>query len=365
MYGNRKESNANPRQPVGTVLINGKLDGGQLGVAMANKNAYYPPAGALHRDDWATVGKGDIAFGFHSRKDTAVQCQNSDPYNQRQGELATLALTVANGQGDAASDNFELMSKIRIKGIIEEGTEENLKDVFNLLLAGVRDVRNNGKETIRDGDRVMAYFPTREEAKRGGGSNKDEGERAGVVKLWYVPYRPEMHRNQLKQIYACLTDAANNRSYLPSFRKHCGTMIDSILGCSMVVFARYLPQLKKLRIATLDDAQILTHFMESCGHSEFTTPRSAPLYNNIVDSLCVPFSPAAAGGVLFDTENRPKAEARLTEMKQHLNEIQAKSTSLFIESTASFVRVVDELVVGTAKSTARPGDYFLLHFDIS
>lgn len=365
-----KQNNMRPKKPVGLVIVNAIVDHGQVGVAAQNKNGYWGPADGLHRDDWATVETGSIGFAYHTKKECAMNCYNSDPFNLRQESSTVKSIDKLNGQGDASQEdgNYQLMGKIRVTGIVEEGTSENKKERFNLRKRGIFDIRINGTKSINNGQKVMAYAPSREEAGKGGGSNRTEAEKAGVVSLWYMPYDQDIHRNQLKQIYNCLSDIKNSRYYLPSYKMHCRQMMDSVLGMSMVVLAKYLPILKKAKLTdATPDAVILHKFLMDSGHSEFE-PTNAALHAEIRNALFHPYSTDEKNSSdayrLFQTVGQPKNEERLTRFKEGLNKIQSKSTSQFLESTAAFVETVDNLIIGTAVTSGRPGDMIALQADI-
>jgi hypothetical protein len=360
MLCNPKQNFISPLESVGTVVMNARVESSLITGACLNDNPYYPLANGKYRECMGVVDRGQILFTYYTRQES-IDCLVVDPLLTRRDNCRIKGVTMLNGLGDATQSNWDLMAGIQIQGIVERANPGS--DLFNDVIGGIHDVKNNGNETINVGDRVMAYAPSHEELGKGSGCNQSAEEKAGVVRLWYKPYKPELHRNQLKQIYQCLTDHANARACLPEFKRHCRTFTDSAAGMAMVMLAQYLPTLRKqvARGAAVGDADILVDFLTKVGHSEFKgTAADEASRAATRDALFVPFSTDSRNATQHLFSNLANASKSEKALATKLNAIQQKSTGLFLESTAVFIKYITNLIIGQAKSTARPGYDFSL-----
>lgn len=367
---NPKHDFVSATRSVGTVVSNGKLSQEMINFALSNQTPLYALADGVFRDKLMDVHRGEIIFTTHdSRVASCASSCSSDPYFIERENCTMKGLTVANGQGDGALSNFDFMNTIQVMGIAE--MDNNCRDRFNVVSDGIHDVRNNGNLTITVGDTVIAYAPTPEEVRNGGGKNQREDERSGVVRLWFVPYRKDLHAMTLKGMYMCLQDVTNAKNYLPAYRRACHQFLDSAMGMSMVVMARLLPELREAFTGPAanrfnNDAEILTFLMAKSGHSDYRNmPGADPLFrNSLINSLFVPFSTEGRNTpeYIFSGSNEG-ATKREKDLRRRLNDTQQRSTPLFIESVAYFHNQLQNQTVGRAKSTARPGMDFSIKID--
>lgn len=358
-----------PLQSVGTVLTNGRIATTLVSAACVNKNPYHPVAGKA-RAALDTVGRGELVYRYHTREES-IDCLVVDPLYARRENAVIKGITVVNGQGDASQTNEDIARSIQVMGIVEMSNEANNKDVYNIITGGIHDVRNNGDETINVGDHVMWHYPSHDDVGKGGGNLKTNEEKDGIVKLWYKPYKPEIHKNQPKQMLQCLNDTQNTRPYLAEYRRHCQQFINSASGMAMVMLAQQIDDLRAdLQNNALTPADILNAFLTRAGHSEFKTLDASMAASNMVgtrrastrDALFVPFSTDSRNATpyLFSPGTMNSVSKREQEKRRKLNDIQSSSTSLFLESSAALVHTITDRVIGQAKSTALPGYDFSL-----
>ena len=335
----------NPQKNVGMVVFNTKISRAMVTRACSSRTPYYKPAeGAQgqYRDYVTDVGRGDIIWMYYD-ENNALEYMNNDserPY----GECSTVkAIATLDGHGDASETNITFMSKIRILGAAEIGKEKE-KERWTTACGGIMTVRNNGPQTITVGDKVIAWAPARDETP----SVKNTKEKAGVRKLQYRPFRVDLHRNQVKELYACLSDKRNTVPYLPAYKRHARQVVDSSLGMTMVTIAWMMPFLKPLLARPLSNERTLKLILEHC-HYEKDHPE------DLLKLLFAPHGKHADNSVarLF------KDDASNTD-KQFLNRVQKESLAALLMSTSALTNVLDNLVMGDAKSTAQPGDDFSL-----
>lgn len=372
MWKNPKHHFISPLRSVGTVVSNGKVSQEMVTNAYTNRTPYWGLADGTYKDLVGVMKRGEIIYQYHSNTGMGIMsaCSTDPVYIER--ENTTLkGLSILNGQGDSLmglDGNHHFANTIQVLGIVEMSNDVNCNGRLNVISGGIHDVRNNGNETINVGDYVYAYAPSRDEMCRGGGKTPNIEEKNGVVKLWYKPYHPELHRYQLKQIYDCLRDVTNSKNYMPMFRRSCHQFIDSTSGMFIIYLAKLLPELRKVisgPVATRieSDPDLLAHMLAKAGHSEFKShPASDPvLHMQIIDSLFVPFSTNSKNATeyLFPVEPE-NATKRERDLMKRLNSIQQKSPALYQETIAYFINQLRNLIIGQAKSTARPGDDFSL-----
>lgn len=368
MWQNPKHRFISPLRSVGIVVSNAKISSDMVNAAYTNRTPYWGVADGTAKNFVGIMQRGEIVYQYHDRRGFGVvsNCSTDPQYIERENTTQK-GLTILNGQGDSILGNMAFASTIQVMGIVEmSNTNGNCKGLFNLITGGILDVRNNGNETINVGDSVYAYPPERDEIHKGGGRTPNADEKNGVAKLWYKPYRPELHRFQLKQIYDCLRDVAREKNYLPKYRDTCHKLIDSATGMFMVIFATMSTEIKKAMIGPNrieNEADLYVHLLAKAGHSDFKGHSSADpaLASKIIDALFVTYSINSknASEYIFslESENLTKRER---DLRQRLNTIQRNSTGLYQEAMASFVAQLRDLIVGQAKSTARPGDDFSL-----
>ena len=361
---NLDEGFIKPQKSVGPVLVNGRISRGLVAIACSNRKPYWPMPEGQYRDDVGFTRRGDIAYTIIS-KNNSIDCVSNNPQQSRKETSSVKAITALSGQGDITENNHDIMTRIQVQGIIEMPTDDNHKELFNIMTGGIHTVRNNSPYTIKVGDWVMAYAPSREEALKTAGGLQTNAEKAGLVKLWFKPYRPEIHKNQLNQIYNCLVNNDDDtKPYLDSYKRHCNQFMDSVLGMSAVILSVMLPELKKMD-KNISTEEVLAALMEKAGHTDFKKKKSymnnrsvnnlynkSDMYTEIVNKLFTPFSVNSLGAtpLLYPTQDN--------ETKIKLNTLQQQSTSQFLESTAVFVNTINNLIMGNAKSTGGPGKDF-------
>lgn len=369
MFSNPKHDFVSPLRSVGLVVSNGKVSQDMVNSAFTNTTPYYPLSDTAARDFVGIVGRGQIVFQSNdSRVNGCLAMSSTDPGYMERENSTMKGMTILNGSGDNALDNYDFLNTIQVLGIVEMGNEMNCRDRFNILSGGITDVKNESNTTINNGDWLLAYPPRRDEISKGGGKCRTNDEKNGVVHLWYKKYEPELHRFQLKQIYTCLLDTQNTKNYLPAYRDNCRQMIDSVSGMFMTMFYKNLSEIRRV-LAGPDatrikcEADLLAFILAKTGHSEF---RSHPDYkqsdvNEMIDALFVPFSTNSRNATEYIfTEDDEGATKRQKALMKHLNGIQTKSTGAYLESVAYFVNLLKRQLVGQARSTARPGDDFSL-----
>ncbi len=364
MYTNPKHDFVAPYRSVGLVISNGKISNEMINGAFTNYTPYYGFADGVYRDQLGKVGRGEIVWqSTDLRQSISASSCSSDPYIVGQENSTMSGLTVVNGQGDSNLSNHDFMNTIQIMGVVEMDNGDS-RERFNIVSDGIMDVKNNGNETITVGDPVIAYAPSHEELGKGSGNNPSNAEKSGRYVLWYKPFKAGLHTMTTKGIYTCLKDVANTKGYLPAYRRMCHQFIDSVAGMTMVIIARMMPQLRMLlNDETKSDGETLVNILTLIGHSDF---KSMPGYDNetrmaIIDSLFVPFSTNSRNAVEYIFPPNPEGQSkREKEMMRRVNEVQQKSTSQFMESESYWLKNLDNLIIGQAKSTARPGMDFSL-----
>lgn len=369
MFTNPKHNFVSPLRSVGLVVSNGKVSQEMVNAAYGNSTPYYPLSDTASRDLVGIVKRGQIVYQSNDSRVNGCLSSNSSDIGYMERENSTMkGLTILNGSGDNALSNYDFMNTIQVLGIVEMGNDASCIERFNILSGGICDVKNESNCTINNGDWLIAYAPDRNELKQGGGKIRTDDEKNNVYHLWYKKYEPELHRFQLKQIYACLLDSRCEKRYLPAYRRNCQQLMDSIAGMFMTIFAKNLSEIKRVLTGPKDarfdcDADLLAFLLAKAGHSEF---KSHPDYNEeqvrgIIDSLFVPFSTNKQNVVeyLFEMDPEGLTKREKTLMK-HLNGIQSKSMGAYLESVSAFVNLLKHQLVGQARSTARPGDDFSL-----
>jgi len=364
-----KHNFASPLRSVGLVVSNGKVSQEMVNAAQSNLTPYYPLSDTLSRDLVGIVGRGQIVYQSNDSRTNGCLIANSTDIGYMERENSTMkGLTILNGQGDNALSNYDFMNTIQVLGVVEMGNDSNCIERFNILSGGICDVKNESNCTINNGDWLIAYAPDRNELKQGGGKCRTADEKNGTYHLWYKKYEPELHRFQLKQIYACLLDTRSEKRYLPAYRRSCQQLMDSVSGMFMTLFAKNLSEIKRVLAGPKEgrvecDADLLAFLLAKTGHSEF---RSHPDYSEenvrgVIDALFVPFSTNNQNVVeyLFELDPEGSTKRQKTLMK-HLNGVQSKSMGAYLESVSYFVNLLKHQLVGQARSTARPGDDFSL-----
>ena len=369
MFTTPKHGFVSPTRSVGLVVSNGKVSQEMVNSAYTNSTPYYPLSDTASRDLVGIVGRGQIVFQSNDSRVNGCMTTSSTDIGYMERENSTMkGVTILNGHGDNALSNYDFMNTIQVLGIVEMGNDSNCLERFNILSGGICDVKNESNTTINNGDWLLAYAPDRNELKQGGGKIRTADEKNGIYHLWYKKYEPELHRFQLKQMYACLLDTKCEKRYLPAYRRNCEQLIDSVAGMFMTLFAKNLKEIRRVMTGPKDarlecDADLLAFLLAKIGHSEF---KSHPDYNaeNVrsnIDALFVPFSTNQQNIVEYLFEQDPEgATKRQKTLMKHLNGIQSKSTGAYLESVSYFVNLLKHQLVGQARSTARPGDDFSL-----
>lgn len=371
MFANPKHNFISPLRSVGTVVSNGKVSQEMVTSAYTNRTPYWGLAEGTFKDTVGVMKRGEIVYQLHDRRALGSfnSCSTDPQYIER--ENTTLkGLTILNGQGDNTLSNYDFMNTIQILGIVEMSNDMNCNPRLNIISGGIHDVRNNGNQTINVGDSVMVYAPSKDEIHKGAGKSAHADEKAGVVKLWYIPYDPSIHRLQMKQLWECLSDLSACKNYLPAYRHTCHQFMDSTLGTSMVVYTKLMPEIRRRISGPMseridDDAELIAHLLAKSGHSQLKNhPGADPVMKKeIIDALFVPFSTNsknAAQYLFADDGAAAPLTKREKELRKRLNTIQQESTGKAIEAFSRFVMQVRNLIIGQAKSTARPGDDFSL-----
>ncbi len=370
MFPMTKSNFTHQLRKVGLVVSNGKVSQEMVNFAYTNPTPYHKKSDNTAVTDLVgVVEQGQIVYQYNNSM--KIGCMGGNTLDGQYGldrDNATMkGLTTLNGQGDSnALSQYDFMNTIHVLGVVEMGNKMNCLNRFNIISGGILDVKNESNKVINNGDWLIAYNPTRAEVLCGGGKMRTDDEKNGIVHLWYKKYEPEIHRNQLKQIYQCLLDVNNTRDYLPAFRANCRQMMDSIAGLHMILFAKNLDEIKRVltgpdasRITC--DADLMAFILAKSGHSDF---RLHPDYDQtkadeIRDAMFVPFSTNSKNAVEYlfpqDPDGATKQQKRLM---RHLNGIQSKAAGGYIEATSYMVNEIKRLLVGQAKSTALPGDDF-------
>ncbi len=338
-----------PQKSVGLVVFNTRVSRAMMREACSNPTPLWALAKGQQRDYIGDWKRGDVIWTHHDQSGAALDYMYSDPMHPSNDHTTVHALSALNGQGDATSEPAIWEQSVRILGLSEVDKPEG-KDRNTTVCGGIHTVRNNGPEAIRTGDTVWVRAPTAAEAKAAAHTPE---EKAGVIKFQLRPYRPEMHRSQPKEIYACLIDAGNAKAYLPAYKRHCRDTLDSHLGTAMVAIGHDLPAFRAILATPGSNAAVLVAILQYFGHSAFKPDRS--INRGLVDRLFAPYSRNAAGRVplLFDPDTADETQKKL-------NHVQTDSMALGIMSTARLVDMLNRLIIGEAKSSADPGKDFSL-----
>jgi len=321
------------------------------------------------------VRDGDFAFTLWDQSHSLEMLVGSS--FSRQKSATVKCISSLNGQGKFPADtNWTLMSRIQPLGMVEFENDVSKRDFFNIRIGGVHTFRNNGNKVISIGNRVMFYLPSREEleAGEGAGTKKTSAERHNDVRPWLVPYDASIHCNQASAIWECLRDVTHKKAYMEPYRDHCASFLDSIKAMSAVVNASVgFKKLKKLFDGPGSEADIMESYLLLVGHSKFQAkstgnglngkPAAKPVSSDpqvqraIRDNLFVPFSKNEKNQTpfLFPNADDQSEDSRL---RNKLNRLQASCTMQFIESAAYQKENIERFVVGTAYSTAGPGEDF-------
>jgi hypothetical protein len=354
-----------PPKTVGPIAHNGRLSQALVHTATTNTNALHGrPSGQFH--DNTVVREADLVFNFYNSANDLQCTRTGGAMSHGQSDRTHVdVISTLNGFGDASSENnWDLMTRMNVCGVSETDTQHNPGGLLTFLSGGVRGVRNNSNQTIRTGDYIIAYVPTPEEAKHGGGNTRTPEEEAGVVKLWYLPYRPEFHRNQAAQLYRCLKAKQNQQDgdetrVLPAYEAHCQQFLDSVIGMAGIVMHVMWPALQQAMLqqqGPVDTTEVVLAVMRQLGHRDVaTTTVPTEARQRLIDLLFVPFS--------VDSNNRTPfihAGAGLSDDQKKMNLLQQQSATQFLESSNYFVNMINRLVIGQAKTDAKPGYDFRL-----
>ncbi len=342
-----------PQKSVGIVVVNTKVSRCMMREACSNATPLFEHAPGQYREFVGDMKRGDVIWTYHDQSGAQVDSMIDDPMNPHRDSTTVHALATLNGQGQRGGDPATWEKSVRILGVAEVDKLEQ-KDRNTTAVAGIMTVRNNGSKIIRTGDTVWARAPTPDEVKAAAHTKE---EKAGVIKFHLQPYRPEMHRCQPKEIYACLLDHTNAKAYLPDYRRHCRDFLDSYLGAVAVAIGtrNSLAAFRTVVNGPGSDEQVLKSVLEYLGHSAFRKAGQKGANADVVARLFAPYSRDAKNSVPFlfpkDTAN---------ELQRRLNKMQTDTIGRGILSTAYLVDTLNNLILGEAKSTAHPGEDFSL-----
>jgi len=268
----------------------------------------------------------------------------------------------------------------------------NKSNRFNIHTGGIETVCNNGNETIRMGDWVIAYAPTTEEIGRGG--RKGEAEKNGLIKLWYKPYDPSIHRLNTKNIYECLSnighpdDVMNRTHHLNEFRSTCQEFLDSVMGMSMVTMQFLLGSMaadktllsasKQIKDAwglnSTDESDstvgLMGIFLRMMNHSSFTPdknqiefPEARQKYLDALFNLnATHFEDRQKNSKLFTTPSGRILSPEFRLLYNKMSRIQTDSVGLYLAASATFFHIIVNRIIGKAVTSADPGYDFDIQF---
>lgn len=339
-----------PQKTVGLVSFNAAVSADMTTEAVINKRPKYAMPRGVYRDYVDNIEVGDVLFKFNNIQNPD-QGGYGEPFNPGRDTSTVRIMAILNGQGDAKESEAAFESRCTIMGVAEYG-KINGKERLTGARIGIMTVRNNGPYIISTADKVIVRAPTPQQIKE---SVKNNGENAGVVKFQLHPFNPHMHKTQPKEIYTCLK-SGNESTHLPSYKQHCRQLVDAHAASTMTTLMTQWANIKEIMEtpqirSKADRALALLKFL---GHSEIVKAQNEA----IVDALFVPYSKTKGNKspYIFSTENPSDNERRV-------NRIQESAMGQAIESNAYFTEQMENLMLGTAMSSAQPGQDFSIFLD--
>ncbi len=342
----QKRGRIRPQAKVGTVVINTIIDEDMVAEGLSTPRPLYKHAPGIYRDYADSVREGDLVYRYNNRE-IPDGAGLANPYGESNDNTTVGCLSVLNGQGSELESEAVLESKITIVGIADTN-RIGAKKRFTTGVGGIKTTTNNGPYFIRTGDCIIGRPPTKQQIKDSA-PGVEGGD--GLVRLQYHPYSPKLHKTQPKEIWACLQDKEHKIDYLPAYREHCRQLLDSHMASAMVAIVTEWKDISKImsdNTVTTDKKALA--LLGLFGHSAL--PRTE-INNAIAERLFVPFSASKLNKLPYiaKTENADNIQIMV-------NRIQEECMGQTIESTAYFIRLLTNLIVGNAVSNARPGEDF-------
>ena len=396
IYGARdiNRNNLHPRRSTGAVLFNGVMNQGDINSAENNINPLYDMPTGQYWDAIKTVSKGDIIYRMTSSVPVDMNIFRSD-------NTSVPGISALNGQGTKGESNHQFMERIDIIGVAFMENDVNKSARYNIHTGGIETVPNNGNEPIRMGDWVIAYAPDVDEVSRGG--KKGEAEKNGVLKLWYKPYKPEIHKLNTSNIYRCLTEDYGydlpgilRYNQMNEFKDTCKEFYDSILGMGILVhktiqnrattsvkvgdgtlsiedgMARIRAEMKippTTNDPHQDENNRIAEFLSVMGHSQFTDTERPHLFPEIrqrfLDTLFNEHAPHT-GEIRIKAKlfrklvknMHPATDDNYTKLQR----IQSEAVGSYVWASANFFHMIVNRIMGKAVTPADPGYDFDIQF---
>ena len=272
----RNENFIAPITASGQVLLNGGIAMGPvIGATTGRKDPLYDPPQGQYIDMVSKVRVADVVYRFvddYDRVQTGFE---------RTSTLTVTGLSSLNGQGYRSDEKnmSAFMRRIQPMGLAFMENDKNGSSVFNIHTGGLYTIVNLSNQYIGAGDWLMAYAPRRAEVKEGG--RGEDADRNGVVTLWLIPYRPEIHQITPHGIHTCLIEGLSRESdmprhdmktYIADYEHMCNAYLDSLMIVGMVyteLFLGFAQGGGGVGAGVLERAVQHQDFLATVGHGDF------------------------------------------------------------------------------------------------
>jgi hypothetical protein len=309
-------------------------------------NPYYPQAQGIDLECYRKVSNGSIAFTIMDADPSINALLNNslvargDAFNNNK---QCGAIDCLNGLGDGMRSNWQVMAKIVVLGIVEQG---GVNEYFNVIRQGIITVMNNGDQTIQNGDDVVAYAPTPDELENSGLKTRELAN--GVAHLWFRPFDRNRHSTLPHGVLPCMQalavkNEAELRGYLPPFKRLCQSLERGVRDVAVVV------------IGVVGRERVQEILDNTVGDGD------AGLLNGLVDEMETAAFRARLPNYLFPAQSaRGQWLERGERAASDLNKLQAQACGRYMRALQDMAAEIDRCKVGRALSTSLPGMPLLL-----
>jgi hypothetical protein len=334
----------NPLTKHGKVVFNGEVHNTLNTMAEKATRPYYAKANGVDADCYRQVSNGSIAFSIINADKAINTLIQSNFEHGAENNNRLLGVDCLNGLFDNETNHESIQHKIVVLGIVEQPGAGHL---FNIIRQGVISVINNSDQTLNNGDETYGYAPTVEELPNGGyGTMADAN---GVAKLWFMPFKRDMHGVIPKPIYICLKAIEKKmaKSYLDSYKRLCMEFERGICETTLVTLAAVgYEKMNEIVTTAGSTAGMLTALHNILGRTNGRA-NDPELKERQREMLFVKYS-----------ENQQWIEPFTP--NSLLNRMQSEASGRFLKAVTCFDQDCKKHIVGKVLTTALPGQPFSL-----
>jgi hypothetical protein len=334
----------NPVEKSGLVVLNGQVHNALANMARDSLLPLYARALGVEYDNFYKVQRLDIVYTIINKEASinALAYEGLESATDRVNNKV-FAIAALNGQGEGEVDRWNMMTKMEVWGFAEEDSDQS--GLFNILAKGQHTVYNSGTQTINTRDTVIAWMPSPEEVADSDNPN-------GVAKLVTMPFDSERHSVTPKPIYKCLRDMrassaqddGDDDTYLPAYKRMCTNFYQSIKDMALVAMNAGADKLMAVarspKATRMDLVQTMNEYMNADDQK----------YDDVFrEQLFVMYA-----------ESKRYIESMARPGDSELNVMQAEAVGRFMMSCAEMCAIVEKMKLGTAVTTALPGQFFTI-----